>query len=47
MVGHRIVQGHAKDHKGIGGGDDGGDGGDGGGGGGGGQLECPQNYFMS
>ena len=31
MVGHRIVQGHAKDHKGIGGGDDGGDGGDGGG----------------
>ena len=33
MVGHRIVQGHAKDHKGIGGGDDGGDGGDGGGGG--------------
>ena len=36
MVGHRIVQGHAKDHKGIGGGDDGGDGGDGGNGGDGG-----------
>ena len=35
MVGHRIVQGHAKDHKGIGGGDDGGNGGGGGGGGGG------------